>query len=642
MERLLNEQFGFSRFMPGQRRVIELALAGQSCAAIFPTGSGKSLCYQLPALRLPNLTLVVSPLLALIQDQLDFLVAKGVAAARIDSTLDRDEERKVMEEARSGRCKILMISVERFKNERFRRFLSGVPISLMAIDEAHCISEWGHNFRPDYLKLPTYQREFNIPQVMLLTATATPLVIDDMCGKFNFPRANAVVTGFYRSNLNLTVEAVDEKKKLQRLHELLGDDPELPTIVYVTLQKTTEKVVEFLAEKGIRAVAYHAGMKNDIRQQVQDSFMGGRESVIVATIAFGMGIDKRDIRRVIHFDLPKSIENYSQEIGRAGRDGLESRCVVLANLDNVNVLENFIYGDTPEEAGIRDLLSTIPQRHGRFEIQLYDLSARTNIRMLTLKTALVYLEMMGIVKPLHSYFAEYRYVNIAADEEIAADFSGERREFLEAVFKFSKKGSKWTSVNFNAIQERYGKGDRQRVVAALEYLDQKGKIALSARQTVEVYRVVNPDFDLEAVARELHALFARKEKTEIERIQRMLAFFSGEECLSRSLAGYFGETLPQKRCEHCSVCARGPAMIRETLTPPPLDSVDVTPYLQTLLEVPVSPDLFTRFLCGITTPFLTKIKAKSLPGFGVFQRHRYQQVREYAEQTLQASLGPSV
>ena len=210
IHQLLKQQFGFQTFGKGQEEVITKITNRESAIAIFPTGSGKSLCYQLPALTLPNLTLVVSPLLALIQDQLDFLHSKNISAVRIDSSLSREEEVEVMKGIKNKKHKILMISVERFKNERFRRFLKEIPISLLVVDEAHCISEWGHNFRPDYLKLPAYQKEFNIEQSLLLTATATPRVIEDMCQKFNITTENVNVTGFYRSNLNLQVLPVNQ------------------------------------------------------------------------------------------------------------------------------------------------------------------------------------------------------------------------------------------------------------------------------------------------------------------------------------------------------------------------------------------------------------------------------------------------
>jgi ATP-dependent DNA helicase RecQ len=204
-ENALKKYFGFDEFKNGQKAVIGKILAGHSVGAIFPTGAGKSLCYQLPAMMLQDMTLVVSPLLSLMKDQLDFLTARGIPAARLDSTLDREAVNRIFDDAKNGRLKILMVSVERFKNERFRYHLQNMRVSLMAIDEAHCISEWGHNFRPEYLNLPHYQAEFGIPQVLLLTATAPPAVIDDMREKFAIVRENIVVTGFYRSNLFLKV-----------------------------------------------------------------------------------------------------------------------------------------------------------------------------------------------------------------------------------------------------------------------------------------------------------------------------------------------------------------------------------------------------------------------------------------------------
>jgi len=339
LKKPLQKHFGFNSFLKGQKDVIRKVLARQSAAAIFPTGAGKSLCYQLPAILLPGMTLVVSPLLSLMKDQLDFLMGKNIPAARLDSTLQQDEYHKILERAKNNELKILMISVERFKNERFRSHLKKMNVTLLVVDEAHCISEWGHNFRPEYLKLPDYQKDFKIEQTLLLTATATERVIDDMYAKFNILKDHVFVTGFYRENLFLQITPTAASEKKNRLLQRIRETPEAPTIVYVTLQKTAEDVSNFLCENNINAHPYHAGMENEKREQIQNRFMDGTLTCIVATIAFGMGIDKKDIRRIIHYDLPKSIENYSQEIGRSGRDKRSALCEVFANRDNIHILE---------------------------------------------------------------------------------------------------------------------------------------------------------------------------------------------------------------------------------------------------------------------------------------------------------------
>jgi ATP-dependent DNA helicase RecQ len=293
LEEALQRHFGFKSFQIGQREVISRLLARQSAAAIFPTGGGKSLCYQLPALLLPHLTLVVSPLLALMKDHLDFLLQHHIPAARLDSTLSKEESHWIMEQARKGELKILLISVERFRNERFRSHLQNINLSLLVIDEAHCISEWGHNFRPEYLNLPFYRQEFGIPQVLLLTATATEQVIQDMCEKFAVPREHVTITGFYRPNLFLQVSPTPELEKPALLVQRLQEAPQAPTVVYVTLQKTAEQVAALLRENGLNAAPYHAGMATEDRERLQQEFLSGNLICVVATIAFGMGIDKK-------------------------------------------------------------------------------------------------------------------------------------------------------------------------------------------------------------------------------------------------------------------------------------------------------------------------------------------------------------
>ncbi|WP_219590850.1 RecQ family ATP-dependent DNA helicase [Aeromonas salmonicida] len=624
---LLTRHFGFDQLRPGQEAVISRLLAGQSAAAIFPTGSGKSLCYQLPALALPHLTLVISPLIALMHDQLAFLHSKGIAAATLDSSQTPEESRRVMQQANDGQLKILMISVERLKNERFRRFIQQVPLSMLVVDEAHCISEWGHNFRPDYLKLPAYRRELKIPQVLLLTATATPAVMADMQAKFDIEDEGLVVTGFYRANLDLAVVPLPAEARDDWLQAEIRRESTAPTIVYVTLQHTAQHCADLLRRAGIRASAYHAGLDSTLRSQIQHDFMAGKVDCIVATIAFGMGIDKADIRRVIHYDLPKSIENYSQEIGRAGRDGYPSRCIVLANRAQLPVLENFVYGDTPDRAAIVTLLEILQQSGSEWEFGLLRLSNDTNIRQLPLKTLLVYLEMAGVIMPAYSYFAEYRFKFVLDKAEILTRFNPDRRQFLEQLFACAPQARSWCTMDFDALWQGY-QGERHRAAAALDYLQQQGWIELESKQMTDVYRVLRQDVDINALADELYALFEKKELSELARLQALLAFFTSSHCLSQELARYFADEQAPSKCGHCSVCRGEVAVLPPlpTLTLP--NENGLRAWCDPLIALCHTrhPRILTRFLCGIATPLTTQVKAKSLAGFGQLAAHPFAEV----------------
>ena len=632
----LQQWFGFNSFREGQEQVVQTLIEGRSAAAIFPTGSGKSLCYQLAALHLPHLTLVVSPLLALMQDQLDFLKSRNIPAASIDSTRSGDETRQIMQGVRSGEIKILMVSVERLKNERFRQFISSVQISLLVVDEAHCISEWGHNFRPDYLKLPDYQKEFRIPQALLLTATATPQVMEDMRQKFAITPNDLVTTGFYRPNLDLSVLSVDQSNREYELLNFLAPHRYDATIVYVTQQKTADTLAGFLRDNGINAVAYHAGMKAEDRDRVQQAFMDNRYKCIVATIAFGMGIDKSDIRAVVHYDLPKSVENYSQEIGRAGRDGLPSRCLVLGSRDNLNVLENFVYGDTPSAEGIKQVLQQIRDAGNQWEVLLTPLSTATNIRQLPLNTLLVYLDLHGIILPMSSYFAEYRLQYVVQPHELAEHFQGERKQFVEALLRHVRMARIWGTLDIDSFCQSYnargGQTDRSRVIKALDYFQEKNWIVLESKQMTEVYQVVGNHFVLNELTNTLRQLFVNKESSEIRRIHDMIALFESEECLTSQLAHWFGDNNAPEQCGHCSAC-RGVAVAFPPvpLTPAP-ESVNVQALLEPLrakLENPPSVDTCVRFLSGIPEPVFQKIRARSLPGFGALAQWPYGKVRTF-------------
>lgn len=637
---LLQQYFGFTGFKPGQQQVIDSVLAGQSAAAIFPTGSGKSLCYQLPAIALPHLTLVISPLLALMQDQLQFLNDKGIAAASIDSMQTKEQSTQVMSGVRTGHIKILMISVERLNNERFRQFLSQITISLLVVDEAHCISEWGHNFRPDYLKLPSYARLFNIPQVLLLTATATDKVIVDMRDKFNIENKNVTLTGFYRENLSLHVVGVALDEKLAYVQNWLKDKSHSPGIIYVTLQQSAELLANQLKQQGIPATPYHAGMNSEDRQRIQAQFMSGEIPVIVATIAFGMGIDKSNIRYVVHYDLPKSIENYAQEIGRAGRDGKPSQCLVLANYDNLNVLENFIFGDTPESTAIDYVINEIcnfaSDNNNHWEVVLNSLSSQSNIRILSLKTLLVYLELAGLITPAFSYFAEYKFKLNCSEQQLIDKFSGERHTFVQALLQSSDKARIWFSINFDRLQALYP-SDRTRVIAAIEYFDEQGFIELQAKQITDVYKINATNINIEELRIAMFKRFSQKEKSEINRIDHLLKFFASKLCLSQQLAQYFSDNQLQQPCGHCSVCLGHEAIIPQA---PMVADINQQSYQQLATDIHqklgemASAPLIARFLCGLTTPIFTKLRVRKLSSFAALENYRYAEVLHWVERNF--------
>ncbi|MFT5573043.1 MAG: ATP-dependent DNA helicase RecQ [Cryomorphaceae bacterium] len=634
----LKQTFGFDQFRTGQEQTVVQLLAGDSSLAIFPTGSGKSLCYQVSALHLPHLTLVVSPLLALMKDQLTFLASKGISAASIDSTLTPDENQQVMAKVRDGDIKILMVSVERFKNERFRQFIGSVRLSMLVVDEAHCISEWGHNFRPDYLKLPVYRDELNIPLVLLLTATATKAVKDDMAAKFSIAEQHIVQTGFYRSNLDLAVVPVStaEKNDILLQHVTSQLKPQQgPGIVYVTLQQSAERVATFLCQNNINAAAYHAGFDNDKRQRIQEEFMAGRIQVVVATIAFGMGIDKSDIRFVIHYDLPKSIENYSQEIGRAGRDGLPSQCITLANLDGLNTVENFIYGDTPELDAIDFVLNNIRTelQAGKWELQLVSLSNASNVRQLPLKTLLVQLELLGVVRPMYAYFAEFKYKFVKSKGEILTQFEGERRSFVEAIFNHTNMKKVWGEPNFDALFANYN-SDRGRAITALEYLQEKQCIELETKRMTEVFSVNEATLADADLAQKLHQYFVEKEHKEIKRIAALIRFFELDSCLSYNLSRYFDDQHAPQQCGHCSVCRGQVAKLAYSRqqnwpTDESLSQViaELQKHLADKVDEPLSDELLCRFLAGLSVPIFARNKVRQLAGFALCENFRYADIR---------------
>ena len=347
-EEALKTYFGYDAFRGGQAAVIDALLAGRDAMAVMPTGAGKSLCYQIPALLLPGITLVISPLVSLMRDQVTALVQMGIPAAFLNSSLTFRQYLLALDRAREGRYKIIYVAPERLETEGFQSFAHAARISLVAVDEAHCISQWGQDFRPSYLNIPAFVNSLpRRPVVGAFTATATPEVKEDMEHLLALRHPLRVATGFDRENLYFEVRQPENKKAV--LLELVRGRPGKCGIVYCSTRKTVEEVCRFLQDQGVPAARYHAGLEAEERRRSQEDFLYDRVQVMVATNAFGMGIDKSDVRYVVHYNMPKDMESYYQEAGRAGRDGLPSSCVLLYSGQDVRTGEFLItHGEARE------------------------------------------------------------------------------------------------------------------------------------------------------------------------------------------------------------------------------------------------------------------------------------------------------
>src|SRR5712692_4273256 len=440
LHQALRDRFGFDRFRPGQEETATALLEGRDLVAVMPTGSGKSLCFQLPALLLEGTTVVVSPLVALMKDQVDALRARGIAATFINSSLSDGERQERQAALRRGEYRLVYVAPERFKSPSFLSAMSGLKVPLLAVDEAHCISAWGHDFRPEYQKIAQARAALGAERILALTATATPEVRRDIAEALELRDPNVFVAGFDRPNLFIEVLRVSgDKDKLGRLLALARRGG--PGIIYAATRKNVEKAVAAFRASGIEAVGYHAGMDDEERTTVQDRFLRGEARIIVATNAFGMGVDKPDIRFVAHFDAPRSLEAYYQEIGRAGRDGAPSFALLLFNFADVMMQRRMIDAGRPS----RDLVEAAWEAARRLRTgSLEELARACSVSASELSGAVRLLESAGHLERGRGRDAQFAVLTPQVSAaELGVDFellelrAARERQMLDRLVRFA-------------------------------------------------------------------------------------------------------------------------------------------------------------------------------------------------------------
>ncbi|MDZ7289435.1 MAG: RecQ family ATP-dependent DNA helicase [candidate division KSB1 bacterium] len=557
LRQALRQHFGYEDFKPQQEAIITALLERRSVLAVLPTGHGKSLCYQLPALMQEGLTVVVSPLISLMKDQVDQLHRRGLAqVAFINSSLSLEQQRREMARTKDGSVKLLYVAPERFRSRAFTEELARRPLRLFVIDEAHCVSQWGHDFRPSYLALKETLRILQPPAVALFTATATPEVENDILQQLGLARVEKFVGSVARANLHFHVHKVDSEADKFRLLAALLTELSGKGIIYVSRKREAEEVAAFLRNLDITADFYHAGRNSDERQRVQERFFDDSAQglrIVAATNAFGLGIDKRDIRFVIHFNMPGSLEAYYQEAGRAGRDDLPAHCILLYWEEDLGLQEWFIKNDLISKADLVKLLRAVEQAPAVAKFRWLapaDLEWQTGLDNTKLNVGLSHLQRLGFVRQ-HPHIC--REIKVSIAEGSAKDSA-----FL---FSLKKAGRQINTREFCQTHH----------VSPVEWMAQlydaqwRGELQFYGVEDCWLVECLRPSAELAAIT-ETQLGMQDLERQKKRRLEQMWLYAISSDCRELIIRRYFGETVTEKdRCGRCDNCKPEPKTLADSM-----------------------------------------------------------------------------
>jgi ATP-dependent DNA helicase RecQ len=564
---VLKSKFGYDQFRPGQEDAVQAVVAGRDTLVVLPTGGGKSLCFQVPALILPGLTVVVSPLISLMKDQVDALEARGLPAAFINSSLNSSQVSDRLGRATRGELKLLYLAPERFDYGNIAERLRGIGVSLLAVDEAHCISQWGHDFRPSYLRVKDVRAKLGAPPTIALTATATPSVRGDIALQLGLRDPKIVITGFNRTNLTYHVlPAKNDAEKDARLVHTLSSHDGLG-VVYASTRKSVDRLSTMLERQGIAAAAYHAGLEDRQRRDVQESFMAERVRVIVATNAFGMGIDKPNVRLVVHHSMPGTLEAYYQEAGRAGRDGKHSDVFLIHSFPDRFTHEFFIRGSYPERTTIEAVYKALLKQSQRGELPqspsvIASLAGgKTSER--EAESAIRILITAGAIVDEAASTALARIRLLATPERIKRELSGSADPalgILRALWRIAgKQLETGATVNLDALPP--GLAGLQTAASLLD--DLQSRQLLMWERVGGGLRLVSPDKAIERLPIDW-ALLARRRTAELNKLDAVQKYVYAKGCRRGFVLRYFGDPAAMSKCNGCDNClgiavARPPA-----------------------------------------------------------------------------------